>query len=81
MEAVLDTVPVKVSPEMNAKLIAPYIEAEVKEALFQMFPTNSPGPDGFPAHFFQRHWDFVWFGSDNNSVESFAGRGRCEDDQ
>jgi hypothetical protein len=57
MEAVLDTVPVKVSPEMNAKLIAPYTEAEVKEALFQMFPIKSPGPDGFPAHFFQRHWD------------------------
>jgi hypothetical protein len=57
MEAVLDTVPVKVSPEMNAKLIAPYTEAEVKEALFQMFPTKSPGLDGFPAHFFQHHWD------------------------
>jgi hypothetical protein len=51
MEAVLDRVPVKVSPEMNAMLIAPYTEVEVKEALFQMFPTKSPGPDGFPAHF------------------------------
>jgi hypothetical protein len=61
MEAVLDTVPVKVSPEMNAKLIAPYTEAEVKEALFQMFPTKSPGPDGFPAHFFQHHWNLYGF--------------------
>jgi hypothetical protein len=30
---------------------------EVKNALFQMFPTKTPGLDGFPAHFFQRHWD------------------------
>ena len=38
-------------------LIAPYEREEVKKALFQMFPTKSPGPDGFPLHFFQRHWD------------------------
>jgi len=57
MEVVLDAVPTRVTPEMNDHLLAPFDSKEVKEALFQMFPTKAPGPDGFPAHFFQRHWD------------------------
>jgi hypothetical protein len=54
---VLDHVPRKANTEMNAILTAPYEPAEVKTALFQMFPTKAPGSDGFPAHFFKRHWD------------------------
>jgi hypothetical protein len=56
LEAVLSTVPTKVTATMNNCLIAAFSEKEVKEALFQMFPTKSPGLDGFPAQFFQRHW-------------------------
>jgi len=56
MESVLNVVPMKVTPEMNDQLLAPFVEKEVKDALFQMFPTKAPGPDGLPAHFFQRHW-------------------------
>lgn len=55
VEEVLEHVPAKVTPAMNEILMAPYEEKEVKTALFQMFPTKAPGPDGFPAHFFQRH--------------------------
>ena len=57
IEEVLSRIPVKVDGQMNSKLNAPYSKEEVKTALFQMFPTKAPGPDGFPAHFFQRHWD------------------------
>ena len=58
MDQVLDRVPVKVTEAMNEMINAPYNQQEVKYALFQMFPTKVSGPDGFPAHFFQRHWAF-----------------------
>lgn len=53
MEAVLQTFPRKVTEEMNRQLIAPFTSTKIKEALFQMFSTKAPGPDGYPAHFFQ----------------------------
>lgn len=35
----------------------PFTENEIKEALFR--PTKAPGPDGFSAAFFQKHWNSV----------------------
>uniref|UniRef100_A0A8R7PXL6 Reverse transcriptase domain-containing protein n=1 Tax=Triticum urartu TaxID=4572 RepID=A0A8R7PXL6_TRIUA len=57
MEEVLSHIPSRVDAEMNTRLNKPYSKEVVKEVLFQMFPTKAPGPDGFPAHFFQRHCD------------------------
>ena len=56
IKEVLSHVPRKVTGEMNRELNSPYSVEEVKAALFQMFPTKAPGPDCFPAHFFQKHW-------------------------
>jgi hypothetical protein len=44
---------------MNETLNAPYTAEEVKVALYQMFPTKAPGPDGYPAHFFRSIGHYV----------------------
>ena len=58
----------EVTSEMNDKLLMPFTALEVKEALFQMFPTKAPGLDGFPTHFFQTSLGFVWTSGDLSSA-------------
>ena len=59
VERVLQHIDAMVTEEMNAKLCAPFTDKEIEVALFQMGPTKAPGPDGFPARFFQRHWSVM----------------------
>ncbi|XP_073051225.1 uncharacterized protein [Primulina eburnea] len=42
-----------------ATLNAPVLIEEIKQALFDMEPFKAPGPDGFPAGFFQKMWPTV----------------------
>ena len=49
----------QVSVEENSLLIAPYSEEEVRKAVFQMEHNKAPGPDGFPAEFYQNFWDIT----------------------
>ena len=46
----------KVTEQDNVRLCAPFINKEISDALFQIGPLKAPGPDGFPARFFQRNW-------------------------
>ena len=49
----------QVSEEENNHLTAPYTEEEVKKAVFQMEHNKAPGPDGFPAEFYQNFWEVI----------------------
>ncbi|MCH81648.1 putative ribonuclease H protein, partial [Trifolium medium] len=40
-------------------LAAPHNNDEIKHAVFSMSPWKAPGPDGFPAGFYQKSWDIV----------------------
>lgn len=42
-DVVLDSIPTKVSADMNDELCKPYTNQEIREALFQMGPTKAPG--------------------------------------
>ncbi|XP_061346756.1 uncharacterized protein LOC133292365 [Gastrolobium bilobum] len=46
------------APELQL-LCNPLSMAEIKNAFFQMGPHKAPGPDGYPAAFFQKNWDLL----------------------
>lgn len=46
----------KVSPDMNEGLCKDFSDEEIANAIFQIGPIKAPGPDGFPASFYQRNW-------------------------
>jgi len=49
----------KVTAEMNDLLCRDFTDEEISNALFQIGPLKAPGPDGFPARFFQRNWGII----------------------
>ncbi|KAF3774613.1 Transposon TX1 uncharacterized protein [Nymphaea thermarum] len=61
--------------EDNATLLLPATLDEVKRVVFSMDENSAPGPDGFPASFYQQHWSVV--GHDLLQViNSFLSTGR-----
>jgi hypothetical protein len=49
----------RLSNELLEMLNAPITNDEVRKAIFVMNPWKAPGPDGFPAGFYQKSWSFV----------------------
>jgi hypothetical protein len=48
-----------IDEDMNTKLCKDFSVKEISDALFQIGPLKAPGPDGFPARFYQRNWDIM----------------------
>jgi hypothetical protein len=57
-ESRMDDIP-QVSDVENEQLVKPFSEEEVRHAVFQMEHNKAPGPDGFPAEFYQACWNFI----------------------
>lgn len=55
MEECLQVVSKRVLDDMNQSQSVEYTDQEVTTAFFQMNFFGAPGPDGFPAHFFQKY--------------------------
>src|SRR6187455_2199976 len=49
----------QVSHAENEFLTAPFTEKEIRDAIFSMEHNKAPGPDGFPAEFYQQFWDTI----------------------
>ena len=49
----------KVTPEMNAVLLSEFHHDEVRDALQQMHPLKSPGPDCMSPVFYQKFWNIL----------------------
>ncbi|XP_062102834.1 uncharacterized protein LOC133812999 [Humulus lupulus] len=57
--SVTECISASISEDVNMDLVRPIESEEVRQALFQMHPDKSPGPDGFSPGFYQKFWDIV----------------------
>jgi hypothetical protein len=44
---------------LNEKLFVEFVAEEINQALAQIHPLKSPGPDGFGVSFYQHHWGII----------------------
>jgi hypothetical protein len=58
LETVTHDIP-QLSQEENEILISDFTEKEIHDAIMQMEKNKAPGPDGFPAEFYQKFWGIL----------------------
>ena len=58
-EAAVGTLRAKVDQRINQDLSRLFTPLEVKNSLFDMFPTKSPGSDGVPTLCYQKFWHII----------------------
>jgi len=59
IDEVLVSVDAVITEDMNRNLLLPFVGEEVSKALFQIHPSNSPGPDDMSPFFFQKYWHIM----------------------
>jgi hypothetical protein len=57
-ESMVEGIP-QLTSSKREELMAEFVEKEVREAIFQMKHNKAPGPDGFPAEFYQVFWSLI----------------------
>jgi hypothetical protein len=69
----------RVTTQMNNRLLEEFTIEEISQALQQMAPLKAPGPDGFPACFYQQNWATVHV-EVNSTVLHFLNTGELNPD-
>jgi hypothetical protein len=58
-DGILKLIQRKIDANTNDILCKDFTDEEISNALFQIGPMKAPGPDGYPARFFQRNWALI----------------------
>lgn len=56
---ILNSIHITLSPDSIYSLSSPFTEVEIKEVMFSLHLTKSPGPNGLPGKFFTSLWPFI----------------------
>lgn len=77
-DEILENIQPKITPKQNWELLKQITMEEVKQAIFEMHPDKSPGPDGLTPAFFKKSRDII--GSDIvELVERFMQTGEIKE--